>query len=185
MSDEIRTTLDELRLDHKNMTVLLNLLEKQTEKVYKTESADFGLMLDIMHYMTVYPDTVHHPKEDLLYAELRAARPDLSEGLSHVADEHRTIAEQSLLLRDKLEQIEAGDMVKRNSVVADAARYVDSLRRHMRWEETDLFRRLDQMVADGHTVADQARIVHHHDPLFGPEVKDRFKHVLESIEHAQ
>ena len=185
MSDEISKTLNELRQDHRNMTVLLNLLEEQADKVYDEQSADFGLMLDIMHYMTVYPDTVHHPKEDILYAELRAARPDLTEGLSHVSEEHHTIAEQSLSLRDKLEQIDAGDMVKRKAVVADAVRYVESLRRHMRWEETDLFRRLDQMVADGHAVADQAMIFHHHDPLFGPDVEERFRHVLEKIERTQ
>ena len=185
MSEEIQPILDELRQDHRNMAVLLDLLERETQQVYDAASPDFELMLEIMHYMTVYPDAVHHPKEDRIYAELKAARPDLSQGMSKITGEHRAIAEHSATLRDKLEQINVGDMVRRNDVVADAERYIDALRKHMNWEESDLFRRIDKMIADGHTEIDASIIVHRHDPLFGPQVEERFKPVLESISRIQ
>ena len=50
------------------MAQLLMLLENQTEAIFSEDHSDLELMVDIMHYMTVYPDAVHHPKEDKLYA---------------------------------------------------------------------------------------------------------------------
>lgn len=181
MPNEIAPILAELRQDHRNMATLLDRLEKETDQIYKQGSPDLELMLGIMHYMTVYPDTVHHPKEDRLYAELRAARPDLSQGMAHINDEHRTIAEHSVALRDKLEEAVSGNLVPRKDVVADAVRYIDALRRHMRWEETDLFRRLDKLVADGHDHIDTVVLVERKDPLFGAHVEERFKPLYDSI----
>ncbi len=163
------------------MAVLLDLLESESDKLYADGSPDFGLMLEIVHYMTIYPDAVHHPKEDRLYAELRAARPDLANGMARIADEHRALSEHSLTLYDKLEKSAAGDEVGNNDVVADAVRYIDALRRHMRWEESDLFRRIDRMVGDGHMTVDAATLIDRPDPLFGADVEERFKPVLERL----
>lgn len=184
MSNEIAPILAELRQDHRNMVVLLDLLEAEADKLYSDDSPDFALMLEIMHYMTVYPDSVHHPKEDRIYAELKAARPDLAKGMAHITDEHRTIAENSLALRDKLEQVVSGNFVRRNDVVGDAVRYIDGLRRHMRWEESDLFRRIDRMIADGHATVDAAILISRGDPLFGSHVEERFKPVFERIKNS-
>ena len=181
MSDEIAPVLAELRQDHRNMARLLNLLERQTETIFDGAPSELELMVDVMRYMTGYPDAVHHPKEDKLYAELRAARPDLAKGMSRVSDEHRLIGDMGILLRDKLEEAAAGGMVRRKELVTAALRYVESLRAHMRWEETDLFRRLDRMVKDGHAVIEMSTIVDHRDPLFGAALESRFRRLYDAI----
>ena len=135
--------LAELREDHRNMALLINLLERESNRIYEGEEPDYELLEDIMHYMTVYPDAVHHPKEDRLYAELKAARPDLSTGFERITMDHRHIADLSVKLRDDIASINAGSPIRRNAVVADALRYVNTLRGHMQWEELDLFRRVD------------------------------------------
>ena len=163
------------------MALLLDLLENESDAIYTEGTPDLELMLLIMRYMTAYPDAVHHPKEDKLYAELRAARPDLARGMTHVNDEHRAISEQGAVLRDKLENAVSGTTGRRKEVVAVAARYIDSLRRHMRWEESDLFKRLDKMVAEGHDIIDMSVLVDHRDPLFGAQVEARFKPLFRRI----
>lgn len=181
MSTEIAPMLAELRQDHRNMARLLNLLERQTQTIFDGEESELELMVDVMRYMTGYPDAVHHPKEDKLYAELRAARPDLAKGMSRVSDEHRVIGDQGVLLRDKLEEAASGNLVRRNALVAESLRYVGSLRAHMRWEESDLFRRLDRMVKDGHDVIRVSTIVDHRDPLFGATLEARFQSLYNAI----
>lgn len=181
MSNEIAPILAELRQDHRNMTKLLNMLNHQAEALFDEDESDLKRMLDIMHYMTVYPDAVHHPKENRLYAELRAARPDLSKGMQRIYNEHCTIGDMSVLLRNKLEEAVAGNTVLRKAIVADALRYVESLRAHMRWEESDLFRRLDRMVADGHGVIETSTVVHRQDPLFGTNVESRFQALYKTL----
>ena len=173
--------LAELREDHRNMALLINLLERESNRIYKGEEPDYELLEDIMHYMTVYPDAVHHPKEDRLYAELKAARPDLSTGFERITMDHRHIADLSVKLRDDIASINAGSPIRRNAVVADALRYVNTLRGHMQWEELDLFRRVDEMIRMGHDMFDTANFVHDEDPIFGEDVESRFGRLVKSI----
>ena len=182
MSNEIAPILAELRQDHRNMAKLLTLLEQQAELVFDGGNSQVALMVDIMRYMTVYPDTVHHPNEDSLYAELRAARPDLAQGMARITDEHHKIGNQSIELREKLETMAAGSKVHRKELVADALRYIESLRTHMNWEESDLFRRLDKMVADGHESIDASTLVRREDPLYGAAVGEQFQSLHEAVD---
>ena len=71
------------RAEHTNFATLLCLLECELERFHKGEPPDYDLMLDIMFYMTHYPDVSHHPKEDLAFARIRerevTARPIVDE----------------------------------------------------------------------------------------------------------
>ena len=174
--------LAELREDHRNMALMLTIVERESNRMYAGDEPDYELLQDIMHYMTVYPDAVHHPKEDRLYAELRAFRPDLSTGFERITMDHRHIADLSIRLRDDIASINAGNPVRRNAVVADALRYVNTLRGHMQWEELDLFRRVDEMIRMGHDIFDSANFAHEADPVFGPEAEENFGRLFESIQ---
>lgn len=181
MNKNAAAVLEELREDHRNMTLMINILERESNRIYSGAEPDYELLGDVMHYMTVYPDAVHHPKEDRLYAELKAFRPDLSVGFERITMDHRHIAELSLKLRNDIASINAGNPVRRNSVVADALRYVNTLRGHMQWEELDLFRRIDEMISEGHDVFDAANFISSADPVFGPEVEQNFGRLISSI----
>lgn len=181
MADEIAPILTGLRQDHRNMAQLLTLLEEQVQEIFDERDGQLGLMVDIMRYMTVYPDAVHHPNEDMLYAELRAARPDLSQGMARVTEDHLKIGDQGLELREKLEMVASGNAVRRKEIVADALRYVKALREHMHWEESDLFRRLDKLIADGHGQIESATVVRRPDPLYGPIVDKQFQSLQDAL----
>ena len=181
MEKDATTLLAELREDHRNMTLLLNILERESNRIYAGDEPDYELLQDIMQYMTVYPDAVHHPKEDRIYAELKAVRPDLSTGFERITMDHRHIADLSIKLRDDISAINAGSPIKRNSVVTDALRYVNTLRGHMQWEELDLFRRLDEMIRDGHVTLDAANFHYIADPVFGPAIAEDFSRLVASI----
>jgi hemerythrin-like domain-containing protein len=160
------------------------LLEQQSNRIYEGEEPDFELIHDVMQYMTIYPDAVHHPKEDRLYAELKTVRPDLSAGFDRITVDHRTIAEEGMRLRDDIASIDSGSFIRRKKVVADALRYVNDLRSHMQWEELDLFRRCEEMAREGHEIVVDTGFVDKADPLFGDEAEGRFRHLLDGIEMA-
>ena len=185
MSDDVATILGELQQDHRNMSLLLDLLESECNRLYHDETPDFELLHDIMQYMTVYPDAVHHPKEDRLYAELKAARPDLTAGFQRIAIDHISIAESGRRLRDDFASAESGTAVYRKSLVADALRYVNSLRSHMQWEELDLFRRCRQMAAQGHRLIVDADVASVRDPLFGKDVHSSYDRLFQRIKGAK
>ena len=184
MTDDVAKLVAELRRDHHNMRLLLDLIEREATLIYDDRSPDWDLLFDIMHYMTVYPDAVHHPKEDRLYAELRTVRPDMTAGFQRISVDHREIAEAGRKIRDGIESIAAGNMVDRKAIVADTLRYVNNLRSHMQWEELDLFRRCLSMAREGHQFLTNEPDPHRHDPLFGEKVAASFEKLYQQIRRA-
>ncbi len=173
--------MTELREDHRNMAIVLDLLETLVEEMEAGKDPDFELFDEIMRYMTVYPDAVHHPKEDVVYKQLREKRPDLSDGLDDVPGDHRDIARLGSLLRDEVEAINAGAAVRRDTMIEDTGAYINRLRGHMQWEETDLFPRIDQMLdAEPHKV-DVSEWQHIKDPVFELEIEAGFRRLMQSL----
>ncbi len=171
----------ELREDHRNMAIVLDLLERLVDEMEAGKDPDFELFDEIMRYMTVYPDAVHHPKEDVVYEQLREKRPDLSEGLDDVPGDHRDIARLGSLLRDEVEAINAGAAVLRDTMIEDTTAYIERLRGHMQWEEDDLFARIDKMLdAEPHQV-DVSEWQHIKDPVFELEIEAGFRRLMQSL----
>jgi len=185
MQSEARTLMKELREDHRNMSIVLELLDDVVEYASSGKDPDFELLDEIMRYMTVYPDAVHHPKEDIMYAQLRDQRPDLAEGgLDSVVDDHQEIAALGSALRDDIEAINAGAAVRRQKLIEDVSGYVNRLRSHMAWEERDLFKRIDTMLDDEPQEFDVAKFEHIKDPVFELEIEAGFRRLLSSLKQA-
>lgn len=181
MPSEARTIMKELREDHRNMSVVLNLLEDAAAQASAGDDPDFELVDEIMRYMTVYPDAVHHPKEDVVYAQLRNTRPDLADGLEDVPGDHRDIAALGSDLRDEVEAINAGSAVRREKFINDATRYVTRLRDHMLWEERDLFKRVDKMLDSDAQEFEIEAYEHIKDPVFELEIEAGFRRLLSAL----
>jgi hemerythrin-like domain-containing protein len=173
--------MTELREDHRNMAIVLDLLDELVEQMDAGKNPDFELFDEIMRYMTIYPDAVHHPKEDVVYEQLRRNRPDLSEHLDHVPDDHNDIAHLSSLLRDEVEAINAGAAVRREKMIEDTAAYVKRLRNHMQWEEQDLFKRIDKMLDAEPQTVDVSAYEHIKDPVFELEIEAGFRRMIASL----
>ena len=182
MQTEGRVILRELREDHRNMAIVLDVLAEVIEEAAAGNDPDFELVDEIMRYMTVYPDAVHHPKEDILYAQLQRERPDLADGLDDVPADHHAIAELGTALRDDVEAINAGGAVRREKLVEDMSNYVDRLRRHMNWEEGDLFKRIDSMLDDQDRAVDVSQFEHSKDPIFDLEIESGFQRLMSSLQ---
>jgi hemerythrin-like domain-containing protein len=181
MDTDTRELMTELREDHRNMAVVLNVLDDLVVQMDAGKDPDFELFDEIMRYMTVYPDAVHHPKEDIVYEQLREKRPDLAEHLDHVPDDHSDIAHLSSLLRDEVEAIIAGAAVRREKMIEDTAAYVKRLRNHMQWEEEDLFRRIDKMLDAEPQTVDVSEFEHIKDPVFELEIEAGFRRLMASL----
>lgn len=163
------------------MALILDLLAKTSDFAKGGEDPDFELIEEIMRYMTVYADAVHHPKEDCIYAELQTHRPDLADGLDDVPEDHQQIAALGTRLRADVDAIIAGAAVRREQLVRDLNQYVSKLRNHMRWEEDDLFPRVDKMIGEdlhGINVGDTLQIK---DPVFAQEAASAFRRLMASL----
>ena len=184
MRIKLARILDELREDHRNLARLLDLLEDECKDVPDDGEPDMELLLDIMHYMTVYPDAIHHPREDLVYTAMREHCADLAEGLEGVPGDHREIAELGATLRNDIEAIISGAAVTRQHLLEDLVNYVGHLRRHMDWEEEDLFPRADTLARDDETATVDVSMHMGDDPVFGATSAKSFSNLLANLKRA-
>ena len=181
METDARESLSELLNEQDNMSRVLDLMDGIIVEMERGKDPDFELFDEIMRYMTVYPDAVHHPKEDIVYGQLAQERPDLCEGLDNVPDDHKDIAHLGSLLRGEVEAVNAGAAVRREKMIEDTTSYVRRLRNHMAWEDEDLFKRIDRMLdAQPHTV-DVSAYKHIKDPVFELEIEAGFRRLLDSL----
>lgn len=183
MQASISQILKELREDHRNMARLLDLVEKELLTVERGETPDLELLHDIMQYMIIYSDAIHHPREDVVYNEMRAADPELSAGLEQVESDHQAIAELGLALRNDIGAMKSGVEIRRDRVLADTVDYVRKLRRHMDWEEKDLFKRADRLAESDHPPIDLSTL-NLVDPVFGDVSHGVFDNLRQHLEQA-
>lgn len=181
MTIQLADILSELREDHRNMSTMLDMLEREIERVRDGQKPDYELLHDIMRYMTTYSDAVHHPKEDILYSAMKAATPELAEGLERVEPEHEELAGLSETLRNDVEAVASGAAVTRETIINDTTDYVRRLREHMNWEEGDLFKRADSLVDAEEAMFVDISHLDALDPVFGPEREHTFANLLEHI----
>ena len=110
---------------------------------------------------------------------------DLSEGLESVPGDHREIADLGATLRKDIEAIISGAAVTRQHLLDDLVNYVGHLRRHMEWEEADLFPRADSLARDNETATIDVSMYMGDDPVFGATTARSFSNLLANLQRLE
>ena len=182
MKNTIEKTMNELRADHRNMVQLLDLLDAETVRLADCGEPDYDLVYDIMTYMTEYPDAVHHPKEDMIYRHIESNFSDVNESLRHIETDHKALGVASHEIRRDIDAINADGVVDRQSLAQSLRQYSKDLRKHMYWEEKELFELADQMRDDENWKALLKSYDEASDPLFGSNTERRYQKLFNGIQ---
>jgi len=182
MTKDVEQLMNGLRGDHRNMALLLDLLDAEIDRLAASEEPDYDLVRDIMLYVTEYPDVVHHPKEDIVYRHLKSLRPEILTDLERVEKDHQYLEESGLKLKSDMEAISIGEKLDRDELIERFHHYMEQLREHMYWEETELFSLADELQVYG----DWSEVVLKNneisDPLFGSRVERKYRRLLAKIQ---
>ena len=122
--------------EHVNFATLLDRLQAELDLFHRGESPDYQLMLDIMFYMTHYPDVLHHPREDLAFAKIKEREAGARAIVDELAGQHAHLKESGDALVRALEEVIDGSITSRDRVEAPGRAYLSEFRRHMDREET-------------------------------------------------
>ncbi len=178
----VEQLMSDLRSDHRNMAMLLDLLDGEIDKLASSVKPDYDLVRDIMQYVTEYPDNVHHPKEDIVYRHLKSLRPEIHTNLERVEKDHQYIEEWGLKLNNDIEAISMGKNLNCDELVQNLRHYTEQLREHMHWEEIELFSLADELQHYG----DWSEVILANneisDPLFGSRVERKYRTLLDRIQ---
>ena len=174
-------TLGLWHADHVNFGRLLNLLERELAPLHDAGSPDYALMLDIMYYMTHYSDVIHHPKEDLVFARIKAHDARAGPAVEALASQHAQLREMGEALVHTLDGIVNGSIASREHVEATAHAYVSALRAHMRTEEGEILPRAARVLSESDWTDINTAIANVDDPLFGARLEERYARLREEI----
>jgi hemerythrin-like domain-containing protein len=160
--------------EHVNFARLLDLLEVHLDRFHRGEAPDYELMLDIMFYMTHYPDVLHHPKEDLAFERIGERDAAVRETVEALSEQHSMLKRDGNTLVVALDDIVNGSITSREHVEAPGRAYIDAFRRHMNIEETEILPLAAKLLAPADWAAIERAIRHLEDPVFGKTGDQRY-----------
>lgn len=174
--------MQQLKTDHRNIGRLLITLEQQMDVVHEERSADFDLMLDIMIYMTQYPDHTHHPMEDLMFEKLIAQDDSAGEIVARLEREHEGLADKGGRFLEMLRHVVDGALVERDALEEAGRDYIAFLRSHMEIEDSEAFPRAERALSEQDWADVESGMDARTDPVFGPVVADQFRSLYDYIQ---
>lgn len=170
MADVIR----DLHRDHANIALLLDMLEDHVRVFEEGGVPDFDLLMHIVDYFRDYPDSVHHPKEDLVLERLRARDPLAADAVGDLAAEHEEIGASTQRFAAALETVLQDAEMPRETFPRAVDDFVTRLREHMNKEDT-LFMPAAERTLTAQDWEDVARAFNEReDPLFSERAEKRF-----------
>lgn len=166
--------------EHANFARLLDLLERELARFHTGALPDYELMLDVMYYMTHYPDRFHHPVEDAAFDRIVARDAATAPTLARLREQHDWLRSEGEALVEILDDVVNGAIRTRASIEQRAEEYIARFRRHMTIEDTTVFPAASQVLtpADWEQVTAAAVA---EDPLFGGAVAARYAALDEAI----
>ena len=160
--------------EHVNFATLLDLLEVQLDRFHRGEPPDYELMLDIMFYMTHYPDVLHHPKEDLAFAKITERDASARPVVDGLAEQHAHLTRDGNALVVALDDIVNGSITSRDHVEAPGRAYIEAFRAHMDREEAQILPLAAKLLEREDWAAIDAAILPLDDPVFGKTLDQRY-----------
>lgn len=173
--------LETLHQDHLNMSRIAGLIETELDKIEADGQPDYGLLEDIMVYVTGYPDTCHHPTEDVVFEALKRVAPEAAADVDALSAEHRTLIGAGRAFLEAIRAVEEEALVARTDFHAKGLRYLETLVGHMNKEESGLFRLAADRLEREDWAAIEAQVRSRSDPLFGASVQKDFRRLRQRI----
>jgi hemerythrin-like domain-containing protein len=174
-------TLAQWHTEHLNFAKLLNILEAELDLFHKGDSPNYELMLDIMFYMTHYPDVLHHPREDLAFAKIKEREKSAGALVDELSAEHAQLRKTGEALLRGLSDIMNGSISSRGRVETPGRVYVANFRSHMRTEETKILPLAAKLLRNNDWSEIKAAIQHIDDPVFGKAAEKRYAAIHDQI----
>jgi len=127
-----------LRDDHAGLSHVLREIDAQQTALRSSPGSARPVLLEAMRYLLIYQHSVHHPREDRLFARIRERQPLLYRNMRQLVREHRVHQERAAALARELARATPGQLRGKAGVrlARQLAEYVRQMREHMRREET-------------------------------------------------
>ena len=173
--------IEELEIDHRNMRLLLAIIEEEMDAYRRGGTPDFDLLHLIVDYILNYPEISHHPREDAIYDVLLRRDPMGAAAVGNLMEEHRQLSGLTHRLAAAVANVERDVEMPKDWLDALVREYVARNRTHMLAEEQHFFRRAIAALSDADWAEIDAKLQRLIDPLFGGKVTQDYVRLHQRI----
>jgi hemerythrin-like domain-containing protein len=128
-----------LRQEHRNIEKLLQVMEQELTVFDRGERPDYEVFGAIVEFFKNYPDSCHHPKEDIIYEKFRTRDPGRAASVADLEAEHREGAVRLRRVARAIESVLNDQELLRESVDRIVRDFIDNERKHIALEEEVVF----------------------------------------------
>jgi hemerythrin-like domain-containing protein len=150
---------------------------------------DYEVVVGVIDYLKDYPDSCHHPKEDMIVEKLKARDPVAAATIGDLEAQHREGARRLRRVAEAVERVLNDQELLRKPVGHIIREFIDGERQHMDMEERVVF----PAALDALRPADWAdiglKVADRRDPFYQPGFEQKFnalrRNILEMEEEAE
>jgi hemerythrin-like domain-containing protein len=137
-----------LRRDHAGLSRILRAIDGLADRLTAEPDQAQPILVEAFDYLLGYQHGYHHPREDRLFGRISAKRPELTDQLDELAEEHESGESETGRLAGDLAAA-APDALRGKAGERLAGRireYVRHARLHMRHEEAVFYERAERVL---------------------------------------
>ena len=160
--------------EHRNIEKLLLVLEQELEVFDRSERPDYEILQAIIQYFQDYPESCHHPKEDMVFKKLKVRDPATAKHIGDVEAEHQVETNRLLRFAQAVADILADREFLRQAFHNVVHDFIEHQRQHMDKEERLLFPAAIKALRLEDWAEIDARLNDRKDPLFNGVIENKF-----------
>ena len=130
--------IEVLLQEHRNIEKLLRVLERELTVFDRAGRPDYEVVLAVINYFKDYPDSCHHPKEDIIVERFKARDPVAAATIDLEA-EHQEGARRLHRVAEAVEGVLSDQILLRQTVDDIIRNFINHERQHMAMEERVVF----------------------------------------------
>ena len=161
--------------DHRRMTVLLDMLEREISHYLAGFALNHFLIETILDYLTNFPRKCHHPVENLILQRMTIRSPAHAPYLREIIAEHERLKYLLDIFITTFEQEKSGQVIRPYRLAKDIRSYMEYLRWHMEREESLFFPAAEKILFQSDWDIIETRMNDKGDPIFGREADRQYR----------
>lgn len=173
--------IETLYSEHQHICSLLDTLEPEVERLRKGRVPDYALLLEIVDYLTRFPEQYHHPREDLLFTRMLEKDRGFKKHLVRLEREHKTLASYNASLHGQLKAVIDEKPIDRAELLSTFRNYVRGYRSHIEFESQEIFPRARGKLSKADLKKLSAKTRYIDDPVFGSRVEKQYRRMNQNL----
>jgi hemerythrin-like domain-containing protein len=146
---------------------------------------DYEVIRAAINYFMDYPDTCHHPKEDLIIEKLKARDPLKIAVIGDLAAEHREGAKRLRRVALAVERVLSDQDVLRQTVNDIVRDFIKHERQHMAMEERVVFPAALEVLRAEDWADIAVKLANREDPFYQPGFEEKFNRLRRDIQEME